>query len=352
MTPTSWKTKNQGNLISVKGCVLLISPSTFNYHRSITTTLSKLGYNVTWWDERAYNNFLYKLSLRAFPKLTKKYFDKPYIDKLSELDSQSITQVLIIKGEGISRRVALEMRKKLTNASFGLYLWDSLENVNGVINILDIFDSISTFDPYDSKDFNWVYRPLFSRNLQFSKKEKTIPNRYDWCFIGSVHSDRHRVIHRLRKSSCKDRSSFVFCYIQSPIVLLFRKIIDWTLWFAPKGTLSTQSMSAVDVQHYFHLSAAVLDIEHPKQRGLTMRTIETLISEKKLITTNKNIINSSLYDSSRVDIINRGDPQLRNDFFDSPFLPIPDFLKYYYSCDGWISELLDLQDLNKKIGKA
>ncbi len=339
---------NDTNNTSVKGHVLLISPSTFNYHRSITTTLNKLGYQVTWWDERAYSNFIYKLALRAFPNLTKKYFDEPYMDKLSELNSQSITHVLIIKGEGISRRLALKMRQKLTNASFGLYLWDSLDNVKGVINLLDIFDSISTFDPYDSEAFNWVYRPLFSRNSQLSKKEKTIPNKYDWCFIGSVHSDRHRVIHRLRKSSAEDESTFVFCYFQSPLVLWFRKIIDWTLWFAKAGTLSTQSMSAVDVQHYVNISAAVLDVEHPKQRGLTMRTIETLISEKKLITTNKSIINSNLFDNSRVCVINRDDPKLPNNFIDCPFLPIPVSLKHYYSCEGWISELLDLQNLNKK----
>jgi hypothetical protein len=343
--------KIDANKLAEKGHVLLISPSTFNYHRSISSTLNKLGYEVTWWDERAYNNFLYKLALRVFPNTTKKYFDKPYMDKLSELNFHSITHVLIIKGEGISRRAALKFRQKLTNASFGLYLWDSLDNVKGVTNILDIFDSISTFDPYDSKVFNWVYRPLFSRNSQIVKKEKTIPKKYDWCFIGSAHSDRHRVIHRLRKSSDRDKLSFVFCYFQSSLVLLFRKIIDWTLWFAPAGSLSIQSMPSLDVQHYMNLSAAVLDVEHPKQRGLTMRTIETLISEKKLITTNKNIISSNLYDKSRVYIINRRDPQLSNHFIDCPFLPIPDPLKYYYSCEGWVSELLKLQDLNKKLMK-
>ena len=95
--------KNNISEIENKGHVLLISPSFFNYHRSITTTLNKLGYEVTWWDERAYSNFIYKLALRAFPNFTKKYFDEPFMDKLSELNSQSITHVLIIKGEGISK---------------------------------------------------------------------------------------------------------------------------------------------------------------------------------------------------------------------------------------------------------
>jgi hypothetical protein len=68
-----------------------------------------------------------------------------------------------------------------------------------------------------------------------------------------------------------------------------------------------------------------------------------------LITSNKNIINSNLYDNSRVNVINRDNPQLSNDFIDSPFLPIPQSLKHYYSCEGWISELLYLQDLKKTI---
>ncbi len=332
-----------------KGHVLLISPSLFfDYHYSIIASLKKLGFEVTCWDERAYNNFLYKLALRAFPNFTKKYFDKPYISKLLKLNFKNITHVLIIKGEGISRRVALKMRQKLINASFGLYLWDSLENVKGVIDILDIFDSISTFDPHDSENFNWVYRPLFSRNLQSPKKEKTYPHNYNWCFIGSAHSDRHRVIYRLRKSSDDGKLFFIFFYFQNSLILLFRRMIDWTLWFAPRGTLSTQPMTALDVQYFINRSAAILDIEHPKQRGLTIRTIETLISGKKLITTNKSIINSNLYDTSRVYIISRDNPQLPNNFINSEFLPIPESLKYYYSCEGWIRELLHLQDLNKK----
>jgi hypothetical protein len=107
-------------------------------------------------------------------------------------------------------------------------------------------------------------------------------------------------------------------------------------------------MTALDVQYFVNRSAAILDIEHPKQRGLTMRTIETLISGKKLITTNKSIINSNLYDTSRVYVISRDNPQLPNNFINSKFLPIPESLKYYYSCEGWISELMHLQDLNKK----
>ena len=45
---------------------------------------------------------------------------------------------------------------------------------------------------------------------------------------------------------------------------------------------------------------AVLDIEHPKQVGLTMRTFEVLASGRKLITTNRSIINHEFYDPLRM----------------------------------------------------
>jgi hypothetical protein len=327
-----------------KGHILLISPSTFSYHLSIIKTLNLLGYEVIWWDDRAYKNIFYKVALRLIPKATKKYFDRPFRDKLSKLNSKKITHVLVVKGEGLSSKFGLEMRKRLFNASFGLYLWDSVRNNKGVINILNIFDSVSTFDPYDSEVYKWTYRPLFNRNLLEDKKTKIYQNKFDWAFIGTIHSDRYRIINKLRNSTGQNRTSFVFCYFQNPIILFFRKIIDYRLWLAPQGSISTKPMSADEVNYYIKNSTAILDIEHPNQTGLTMRTIETLLSEKKLITTNKSIVSSNLYDVSRVYVISRKNPHIPNDFFNYTFLPISDSLKYYYSCEGWVVDVLNSQD--------
>lgn len=331
---------------ALRGHVLLVSPLTFSYHISISDTLRLMGYDVTWWDERASGATFYKLALRLFPALTVRWSEHSFLEVLGQLDPASITHVLVIKGEGLSKRVAIKIRETLPQASMGLYLWDSIENVKGVLKILTAFDSVATFDPKDAKAFGWTYRPLFWRNISVGKGG-TGATLFDWCFIGTVHSDRHRVIHRLRQSDSHQGRNMVFAYFQSPLMLFMRLLVDWTLWFAPKGSLSTKSMPATEVAKWVACSNAVLDVEHPRQRGFTMRTIETLMAGKKLVTTNKHILTSNLYHPSRVHVINRDSPEIPAEFLVQPYISVSDALKSYYSCEGWVSELMELQDAAK-----
>ena len=329
------------------GHVLLISPLTFSYHLTISDTLSSLGYEVTWWDQSASTSTAYKILLRLFPIFTAFCSERSFRKKLHRINKKVITHVLVIKGAGLSRQIVFEIKETLTSASLGLYLWDGVENVKGVGSILPLFDSVATFDHVDAKRYNWSYRPLFGRNLS-SRQSIAMTFRFDWCFIGTAHSDRHRVIHRLRQRYGQNMRSFVFLYFQSPLIFLLRRLLDWTLWLAPKGTLSTKPMMASEVAEVVDSSRAVLDIEHPLQRGLTMRTIETFLAEKKLITTNKHIVTSDLYHTSRVCVINRSDPEIPAKFLDEPYIGISSSLKRYYSCEGWVEELLKLQDESKR----
>ena len=340
---TSQDDQDTGGQSAHRGHVLLVSPNTFSYHLSIAETLRSMGYAVTWWDDRAKSSTWYKLAIRLFPSITARWSDHAYLERLRQLNPTSISHVLVVKGEGLSRQVVSEMRKTLTSASFGLYLWDGVANVKGVSNILQAFDSVATFDPVDAKTFGWTFRPLFGRHISAVKKTPE-PVTFDWCFIGTVHSDRHLVIHRLRQRYGQQVQSFVFAYFPSPLMLFVRRLTDWTLWFAPKGTLSTQAMSAAEVAQVVKCSKAVLDVEHPGQCGLTMRTIETLLAEKKLMTTNQYISESTLFDPSRVVVINRNKPEIPVNFLDTYFEPIAQSLRNYYSCAGWVSELLALQD--------
>lgn len=332
--------------IAPRGHVLLVSPLTFSYHLSICETLRAMGYAVTWWDERASSATWYKLALRLFPTVTVRWSEHSFLAKLRQLDSTSITHVLVIKGEGMSLRVLSKMREALDTASMGLYLWDGVDNVKGVSKLLPAFDSVATFDPVDATTFGWTYRPLFGRNISVNKAIDA-PMQFDWCFIGTIHSDRHRVIHRLRQRCGPLSKNFVFGYFQSPLMLFIRRLLDWTLWLAPKDTLSTKSMAAADVEQIVNRSRSVLDVEHPRQRGFTMRTIETFLVEKKLATTNKYILDSDLYHPSRVCVISRENPEIPGDFFDLPYVAVPEALRHYYSCEGWVAELLKLQDTVK-----
>lgn len=320
------------------GHVLLLSPLTFSYHEVICTALRDLGHEVTWWNDRASDSAAYKIALRILPGLTRRASTKHYEDLLDKLELSAITDVLIIKGEGLSRAVIASIRARLPNASMGLYLWDGIENVPGVLNSVSLFDAVSTFDPEDAVKHGWRFRPLFARDAAVGA-QPLAPARFDWCFIGTLHSDRHRVITALLQRTAAGRS-FVFGYLPGSLVFALRHLTDWSLWRAPKGSLSTKPMSARDIAAIVAQSRAVLDVEHPRQRGLTMRTIETLLAGKKLLTTNKLIVKSDLFDPSRVEVIDRRKPAVTAAFIGQPFKPVPQAIAAGYSCVAWIGQLL------------
>ena len=114
--------------------------------------------------------------------------------------------------------------------------------------------------------------------------------------------------------------------------------------------LKYKSLDLESVKELYQMSKVILDINHPHQTGLTMRTFEALGAGKKLITTNKSIMQYSFYNQNNIHVINRQDPVISKDFFETPFLPIADEIKYEMSISGWLSELF-LEGYNSKLMK-
>lgn len=322
--------------------VLLVSPLTFSYHVAICEALERLGFEPIWWNDKADVSTLYKIALRLLPGPTRHLTAAHFLAEIEKLPDDSIDHILIIKGEGLNARVVRRLRERQSRATLGVYLWDSVGNVKGIWDILPMADAVASFDPVDARANGWKYRPLFARNVALSTEDQ-LQKDFDWCFIGTIHSDRHRVISRLRQASVGAARSFVFAYFQSPMVLRIRKLFDWTLWSAPPGTLSTIPMPAADVARVIARSRAVLDVEHPRQRGLTMRTIETLLTGKKLLTTNQHLLECDLYDASRAQLIDRHAPRIDQAFLNEPAAPLSQALRDRYTCEAWAKELIDMQ---------
>ena len=87
-------------------------------------------------------------------------------------------------------------------------------------------------------------------------------------------------------------------------------------------------------------SKIVLDIQHPKQIGLTMRTIEMLGMNKKLITTNSTIKNYDFYNPNNICVIDRNDIKIDMNFLDTPYQAIKKDVYESYSLENWIKSVL------------
>ncbi len=320
---------------------LLVCPALFSYHQSIKAEFESLGYATTWWNDRASNDTFHKAGLRLLPDLVARRSTATFLRQLNRLDAQAISRVLVVKGEGMSDEVIKALRARLPNAHLSLYFWDSVENTPRARAIAPLFDDVATFDPVDAQALGWTYRPLFARNESIAPPLAEADLRYDWCFIGTLHSDRYRVIERLRRSA-PQRKAFFFGFAPSRLLLAARYLRDPSLRKASAGSVSHHAMPVAQVVAAVGASRAMLDVEHPRQRGLTMRTIETLLSGRKLITTNRYIADSDLFDPSRVHVIDRHAPQVPDGFYSSPFKPIDDKTCARYSLRHWVTEVAGL----------
>lgn len=88
-------------------------------------------------------------------------------------------------------------------------------------------------------------------------------------------------------------------------------------------------------------SKMLLEVVQNGQTGLTLRTMEALFFNKKLITNNAYIKNSIIYRPENFFVI--GDDRWEDfeKFVSVPFQPIPDGVKREFSLDRWIERLLN-----------
>lgn len=327
--------------------LLLISPQTYNYHKVLQSACRASDIDFSWLDERPFANPFFKFFSRKFNRLARNLSRRYYFRKISDLRDSgfSPSHVLLIKGEAIHQSVILYMRTLFPNARFILYFWDSITNLPGSTSISHLFDVTITFDYKDSVEQGWKYFPLFAGNYSLHSRAcldapaTPIP-RYDWSFVGAIHSDRILVLDKLCRSSSSQRNCYIFLYAQSFFQLILHFIYHPFAFLRLKKYIHMNTLDPELLSDIYAESLCVLDIHHPCQTGVTMRTVEALLSGKKVATTNVFALNLSISDSSRISVIDRAKPTLYSEFMFSPVSPINHFLSSQYYPDNWLLRLL------------
>ncbi|WP_222427885.1 hypothetical protein [Sporomusa sp. KB1] len=91
-------------------------------------------------------------------------------------------------------------------------------------------------------------------------------------------------------------------------------------------------------------SKILLDIQHPTQKGLTMRTIEALAAKAKLITTNSDVVKYDFYNTNNILIVDRENPMIDLKFLTAPYEDIQEAIVERYSLTNWIKKILDIDN--------
>jgi hypothetical protein len=320
--------------------VLLVAPRFFGYEREIGDELRHQGAVVDWLPDRPFDS----PAMTALTKLNSKWIlplaERLYERMLNEFGARNYDIVLVVNGQTLSRHTLQRLRRAYPLAQFVLYLWDSVANRPNTRDNFTLFDRVYTFDPRDAANYQLLLRPLFFGHGFNATEPLTTPVSYQISFVGTAHTDRYSVVSRLRTGLREGVIAYWYLYLQAPWVMHYYRWTKPNMRHANVKDFNFVPLAAVDVQSVFLGSQSILDIEHPSQVGLTMRTFEALGASKKLVTTNADVRNYDFYSSYNVCIIDRETPRIPDGFLETPFRPLPEVIRKRYSISGWLMELL------------
>jgi hypothetical protein len=327
--------------------ILLFAPNFFGYDKEIKKKLEERGAKVDLYDERPSSNVFIKAIIRIYKNLLNIYIWKYFENICKKNSSKDYDFIVVIKGEVFNISIVEKLKNAFSKAKLILYLWDSINNYDNIKQCLHLFDNTLTFDQNDSNEISSLkFRPLFFID-DYGEVEPLNADsnkfKYDLLFIGTVHSDRWSFLKKIREQASKyNLKIYYYLYVQSPLVFIVRKIFDKRFRSIPISNVWFKSISKEQIVKLTTESKAVLDIQHSKQSGLTMRTLEVFGAKRKLITTNSDIKNYDLFTIKNIKLIDRFKPQINFEFLKDDYIPLSSDIYYKYSIDGWIDELFDL----------
>lgn len=319
--------------------ILYLSARTFNLENQIKSKLESLGAIVHFYDERLKDSNLSKAIIRVNKNILKTRIEKYYRSILATFKNNTVDYLFVVRGEVVPEFFLKHFKKDHPDCTFIFYNWDSFINTPNTSTLLHLYDKAFSFDPQDAKQYNISFRPLYYiddyKNIKTSQSQK-----YDVLFLGTAHSDRY-IISTKVKDFVEKHGKTMFCYyfMHSKWVYYFKKFFDNTFQYMDVKRLSFRSLSLNEILKLYGESRVILDINHPNQKGLTMRTFEAIGAKKKLITTNAEIAKFSFYNKENIFILDRNNFNLDISFFESSYQDIPEDIYKKLSIDGWLYNL-------------
>lgn len=320
--------------------ILLVSAKFFGYEVEIAKKLRELGATVDYFDQRPSNTFLTKMLIRVNNRLLARKIELYYLDMFQKTQNIRYDYVLFISPETITKELLIKLRNVQNGAKFLLYMWDSFRNKSKSIKeLIPYFDVRFSFDRDDCKvdEFRLQYRPLFFLN-EYGLLDLKHTRMYDLLFIGTIHSDRFKILSKI-KGEVNNLSSFFYMYFPSKLLFYAKFLLDKSFWNSKMSDFRFLPLKKSEVLDYMAKSKIVIDIQHPNQIGLTMRTIEVLGARRKLITTNTDILSYDFYHPDNILLIDRKNPKIDAKFLQTPVHPLSDAVYEKYSIDGWIKNI-------------
>lgn len=318
--------------------ILLIGIGFYDYEQAIANELRRQGANVYLYDELP--SYLRKGPVAAlFRKFKIKlsgHANRHHKKILDRTRASNVDCALIIKGEYIGKDFLEALRRSHEGIKLISYHWDSITRYPHLLALQSAFDKVYTFDRADADKFKkFEFQPLFYRP-EIETKEN-IENKILWdiSFIGWLH---HKRLSQIKKINLSIKNiglrSYFYLYTGLFTSLSFK--------LSGEGSyISSKMMKYEDYVYVLKSSKIILDLPHPDQTGLTMRSIEAIGAGKKLITTALDIVNYDFYNPENILIIDQNHMNIDNKFITEEYKPVNRGILEKYSISSWVKKIFN-----------
>jgi len=320
--------------------VLFFYLSTFGYENEIKWAMEREGALVDAYNERPTNNVLARILIRLNRNLIGKYINCYYDRIIKKTIGLKYDFIFFIKGESISPVIVKKLRHSHPEARIIMYYWDSMANNHNAKGLLSCFDKVLSFDKEDCKKMNLEHLPLFYIPQYAEIAKKGVKQKYDMMFAGTTHSERYEFVNGIANQITRQGGKcFIWFYFPNKLNFYKLKIDNLRFLHAKIKSFNFTPMSRDKLLEYYAVSRIQIDMQHPKQTGLTMRTIETLGAKKKLITTNPYVKEYDFYRPENILVVDRFNPLIPKEFIDTPWQEIPENIYNKYSISSWLNTI-------------
>ena len=313
--------------------ITIISLDNWGFNKHIKAVLEEKGHIVNHIDFNKfvfiYPNFFYKIYNFILKGVLKKnlktiFFGKKIIEKLQEIgEIQDV--ILTIKGDFIDPKSILEFKKYSTRTI--AFFNDNTARCPKIIRVIPYFDEVFSFEKKDCKKYNLK----FATNWIYNSNNTSETNFKYQVFNISSKDKRLPIISRIIEELKSENINYK--------ILIYDK--------KHKGEKSnieyiTKHIPLSDVNTYIKKSQVLLDVNRNGQEGLTFRVLESLGLNKKLITTNSDIVNYDFYNPNNILVINEKKPVIPISFFETNYEEIPKEIFEKYTLEGWVEKILNV----------
>lgn len=219
------------------------------------------------------------------------------------------------------------MKKKYPEIRRIMYWWDPVEKVICPDQVKESVCEKWTFCKRDALRYglrlNTTFLPVSIKDLEYSEEY------YEIMFVGScgeeaLYKNRADMISEL-STYCDEKG------IRTSFHISYKSKSKKQRPFEMKHLMSEKEYYELLIK-----SKAVLDIVEQGHEWMTLRPLEALYFQKKLISNNVMLIEEPLYHPDNIFLLGKDDLGDLGDFLDRPLHKFEDYVYKYYTFEAWL----------------